>query len=411
MTTLLHDVRYAVRTLISRLGFTLVAVLTLALGIGANSAIFSVVNAVLLQPLPYEDPGQLVKINSSRERTGATKTNISPADFMDLKRDLTSFEIMASPGWVGFATLTGGDRAERLGNPRVTPDFFRTLGINPILGRHFTAEEGLPGGHWGAIISHGLWQRRFGSDPNIIGREILLDANPTTVIGVLPDSYRHLEEYPGRSADVFTLYQFDPATETRTGHFIRGIARLKAGVSLEQARAELSTVASRQEQEYPENVGKGATAYPLTGEIVGASQTMLLVLLGAVGLVLLIACANIANLLLASGAARHKELGIRAALGAGRGRLVRQLLTESLMLGLVGGTAGLLLAIWATRFLSTLSAQTLPRADQIAVDGTVLAFRAGEGGGGGRVGRGGARVHDWKGGRRGCVRLDGAASS
>ena len=375
MTTLLHDVRYAIRTLLSRPGFTLVAILTLALGIGANSAIFSVVNAVLLRPLPYGEADRLVKIYSTRERTGATKSNISPADFLDFKRESSSFERVAANGWVGFATLTGGDQAERLGNPRVTPDFFRTLGVDPILGRHFTAEEGLPGGHWGAMLGHGLWQRRFGSDPDVIGREILLDATPTTVIGVLPESYRHLEEYAGRSADLFTLYQFDPATETRTGHFIRGIARLRDGVSLEQARAELATIAGRLEQQYPdENVGKGATAYPLKGEIVGGSETALLVLLGAVGLVLLIACANIANLLLANGASRHKELGIRAALGAGRGRLVRQLLTESVTLGLVGGGVGLLLAVWATRLLSRFSAETLPRADQIAVDGTVLGF-------------------------------------
>jgi len=376
MSTMLQDVRYAIRRLRARLAFALVAVLTLALGIGANSAIFSVVNAVLLRPLPYKEPGRLLKIHSFYPRSGETG-NLSPADFLDFKREVVSFESMAANGRVGFTTLTGLDRAERLGNVQVTPGFFRTLGIDPLLGRHFTAEEGLPGADRTAIISHGLWQRRFASDPSVIGRQILLDAQPTTVIGVLPKSFRHIEEYPGRAAEVFTLYQFDSASAPRTGHFIRGIARLKSDASLEQARAELSTVANRLEQEYPKNLGKSATALPLTDEIVGGSRTMLLMLLGAVGLVLLIACTNLANLLAAAGTARHKEIGIRAALGAGRGRLVRQLLTESVVLGLAGGAAGLLLAVWATRFLSTLSPETLPRANEVSVDGTVLAFTMG----------------------------------
>ncbi len=375
MSTLAHDLRFAVRTFIARPTFTAVALLTLALGIGANTAIFSVVNAVLLRPLPYEDPDRLVVILSTRVRSGDQRGNIAPADFLDFARTATSLERAGANGWVGYTTVTGADEPERVGNVRVTWNFLRTLGVDPMLGRHFREDEDLPGGDRTAIISHGLWQRRFGSDRDIIGRTINLDSNPTTIIGVMPPTFRHIEHYPDREADIITLYQFEPVDGNRGGHFIRGLGRLKPGVALEQVRAELQTIASQLEAEYPTtNTGKGATAYPLNDEIVGETRSALLILLGAVGLVLLIACANIANLLLANGATRHKELGIRAALGAGGGRLVRQLLTESLVLALAGGACGAVLALWTTRALSTLSAETLPRADGIDLDATVLGF-------------------------------------
>lgn len=375
MTTLRSDVRYAVKTLLARPGFTLIATATLALGIGANSAIFSVVDAVLLRPLPYVEADDLVVILATRERTGDLRGNIAPADFLDFEREATSFERMGALGWVGFTTLTGSGEPERLGNVSVTWGFLPTLGIEPALGRAFRADEDLPGGDRTALISHGLWGRRFGNDPNIVGTTLVLDERPTTVIGVLPASYRHIEHYPEREADIFTLHQFEPVDGNRGGHFIRGVGRLRAGVTLDQARAELRAIAGRLEAEYPlSNTGKGATAYWLKDEVVGASRTVLLILLGAVGLVLVIACTNIAGLLLSHGTARRKELGIRTALGASPWHLARQLITESVVLSSLGGACGLVLAFWATRVLSTLSAETLPRADAIAVDGRVLAF-------------------------------------
>ena len=375
MMTFVQDIRYAVRSLMARPTLTAVALLTLALGIGANTAIFSVVNAVLLRPLPYEDPDRLIVILSTRARTGNQRGNIAPADFLDFAREATSFDRMGANGWVGFTTVTGGAEPERVGNVRTTWNFLRTLGVDPMLGRHFREEEDVPGGDRVALISHGLWQRRFDSDSGILGRSITLDSNPTTIIGVMPSGFRHIESYPDREPDIFTLYQFEPVDGNRGGHFIRGLGRMKPNVTLDQARAELHTIASRLEAEYPTtNTGKGAIAYPLKEEIVGETRPALLILLGAVSLVLLIACANIANLLLANGATRHKELGIRAALGAGGGRLVRQLLTESCVLALAGGAVGVMLALWATRALSTLSAETLPRAAGISVDATVLSF-------------------------------------
>ncbi|MQA91355.1 MAG: FtsX-like permease family protein [Gemmatimonas sp.] len=375
MATLLQDVRFALRGLIRRPGFTTIAVLTLALGIGANTAIFSVVRAVILRPLPFEEPNRLVRIQGTNLGTGE-RTNLSPADFFDLQRDSRTLTRMGAHGWIGPATVSdGAGRAERLGRVDVTEGFFATLGVRPAIGRLFTVEEDLPGADPAVVLSDGLWRRMFGNDPDIVGRTILLNAVPTTVVGILPAEFRHVEERTDRRAELFTPYRFDQADLNRGGHFIRAVGRLAPGTTVEQARSELATIAARLERDYPEdNTKRGAFVGSLHEDVVGESSVTLLVLLGAAAFVLLIACANLGNLLLAIGASRERELAVRAALGAGRGRLVRQLLTECLVLGLLGGLAGLMVAMMSTGVLQQLSSAGIPRASDIAVDMPVLAF-------------------------------------
>lgn len=375
---LIRDLRYAFRSLAKRPGFTAIAVLTLSLGIGATTAIFSVVQAVLLRPLEYEAADRLVKINGLDEAQGKV-SNLSPADFLDFQRDAPSFVRMGANGFVGLATITGGTgEPDRVGAVQVTEGFFPTLQVQPALGRSFLPEEDRPGAARVAIISDGFWRRRYGADPSIIGQSIIVNAVPTTVIGVLPASYRHLEVNPERSADVFTLYRFDPAQASRGGHFIRGVGRLKDGATLASARAELEGIAGRLEQQYPnDNTDQGVVVRPLLESIVGDSRPVLLLLSAAVALVLLVACANVANLLLARGTERIRELALRSAIGADRGRLVRQLLTESAALSLAGAAGGLLVAAGATRALTVLAAAGMPRADQIRMDPPVLLFAIG----------------------------------
>ena len=375
---LIQDLRYAFRSLAKRPGFTAIAVLTLSLGIGATTAIFSVVQAVLLRPLEYEAADQLVKINGLDEAEGEV-SNLSPADFLDFQRDATSFSRMGANGFVGLATITGGsDEPDRVGSVQVTDGFFPTLQVQPALGRSFLPEEDRPGGARVAMISDGFWRRRYGADRSIVGQSIIVNAVPTTVIGVLPASYRHLEINPERSADIFTLYRFDPAQASRGGHFIRGVGRLRDGVTVASARAELDGIADRLEQQYPnDNTDQGVVVRPLLESVVGDSRPVLLLLSAAVALVLLVACANVANLLLARGTERVRELALRSALGADRGRLVRQLLTESAALSLVGAAGGLLVAFGATRALTVLATAGMPRADQIGMDPPVLLFAIG----------------------------------
>ncbi len=370
-----QDFRLACRGLALRPGFTFVAVLTLALGIGATTAIFSVVRAVLLRPLEYPGGERLVKVYGFDEAENSPG-NLSPADFLDFERDNTVFTRMGANGFVGLFTITGGQgEAERVGGVSVTFGFFPTLGVQPALGRLFTAEEDRPGAPDTAILSDGFWRRRYGADPTLVGRTITLNARPFTVVGVLPASYRHLEINPERPADIFTPFQFDPAQANRGGHFIRGVGRLKDNVSVEQARAELGAMAARLEQQYPaDNTDQGVVVTPLLESMVRDSRPALLLLSGAVGFVLLVACANVANLLLARGTGRLRELALRAAIGADRGQLVRQMLTESVALSLVGAAGGLLLAYWATRTLTVLASAGVPRADQIGIDLPVLMF-------------------------------------
>ncbi|MGH9348106.1 MAG: ABC transporter permease [Vicinamibacterales bacterium] len=370
-----QDVRFAVRTLLSRPAFTLIAVSTLALGIGANAAIFSVVRAVLLRPLAFSEPERLVKV-VGLDRAEGTPGNLSPADFFDFEQQTTAFARVGAHGWVGFFTLGGSQlEAERIGGVNVTDGFFPSLSVQPLMGRLFTADDDRPDASTVVVLSHGFWQRRYGGRRDVIGEMILLNARPATIIGVLPPEFRHIEPNPEREAEVFVPYGFDRASPNRGGHFIRAVGRLQPDATIADARAQLETIATQLEQQYPEsNTDQGVLVSPLHEAMVRESRPALVLLLWAVGAVLLVACANLANLLLASGSARQRELAIRGALGAGRTRLIRQLLTESLVLSLAGGAVGVVLAFWAARALSVLSEAGMPNADLVAIDLPVLGF-------------------------------------
>ena len=371
----LQDLRYAFRSLVKRPGFAAIAIITLSLGIGATTAIFSVVQAVLLRQLEYPAADRLVKIVGF-DTADSTVGNLSPADFLDFQRDATSFERMGANGFVGLATISGGrGEAERAGWVQITEGFFPTLRVQPALGRAISAEDDRPGAARVALISDGFWRRRFGADPSVIGQTLSFNAVPVTVIGVLPPTYRHLEINPERPADIFTPFRWDTAQPNRGGHFIRGVARLKNGVTLEQGRAELVAIAARLEQQYPsDNTDQSVRVDNLLDQMVGQSRPVIMLLAGAVIVVLLVACANVANLLLARGTGRLRELALRSAIGADRGRLVRQMLTESVALSLIGAAGGLAVALLATRALTVLAAAGIPRADQVGMDGAVLAF-------------------------------------
>lgn len=373
---LVQDLRIAIRSLGRRPAFTAIAVLTLALGLGANTAMFSVIRAVLLRPLPYPSPEALVKIVGLDRKTGEQE-NLSPADFLDFARETQTLERVGAHGWIGFFTVAGGDGApDRVGGVNVTEGFFPTLGADFVLGRAFTRQDDAPSAPTRSVVlSHGFWQRRFGGDRGIVGRTIDVNARPAVVVGVLGDSFRHVEANPEREADLFMPYQFEPVTASRGGHFIRAVGRLRAGRSVDEARAELSAIASRLEREFPaDNTNRGVAVAPLHDALVASARPALVLLAGAVGFVLLVACANLANLLLAHGASRRSELAVRAAMGASRRRIVGHMLIESLVLSAFGAVAGLALALAGTRALTTLGAAGVPRAEDIAVDGGVLAF-------------------------------------
>ncbi|HVF58071.1 MAG TPA: ABC transporter permease [Pyrinomonadaceae bacterium] len=382
MGAFLQDVRYGIRMLLKKPGFTVVAVLALALGIGANSAIFSVVNAVLLSSLPYKDPERLVILWETNPQLLSdylkTHNEASPANFYDWQAQSHVFENLAAFRWRDF-NLTGGDAPEQVRGNFVTTNMFTTLGVQPILGRDFLAEESQAGKENVVILSHGLWQRRFGAARDIIGRDIGVNGRPYTVVGVMPQGF----EFPRAAAEMWSpLAPDDDFKTNRRSHFLYTRARLKPGTTIEQAQAEMDTVAARLQQQYPDsNNQRGVRVASLAQESVAQIKPALLILLAAVGFVLLIACANVANLMLARSAGRQKEIAIRTALGAGRLRIVCQLLTESVMLSLVGGVCGLLLALWGIDLLlASMPAQFalgIPGWNKIGLDFRVLGFTLG----------------------------------
>jgi putative ABC transport system permease protein len=373
MSILLQDIRYGIRMMLKSRGFTAAAVVALALGIGANTAIFSVVNAVLLRPLPYADPERIVTVWQNLQSNGGPEREFtSPADFDDWKEQSQSFEHMA--GVINWGpTLTEQAEPEQLRGAAISYDMFSVLGVEPALGRSFAQEEDRQGAERVVVLSNGLWRRRFGGDPSLVGKTISLSGDSYTVIGIMPPGFKL--PMINRSELWRPLYSTLGKSCQRGCIVLRVMARLKPGVTLEVARSEMSAIASRIEQENPAtNKGVGVTLLPLHDYVVGDVRPAVYILFGAVGLVLLIACANVANLMLARAASRSKEIAIRTALGAGRGRIVRQLLTESLLLAMVGGALGLLLAFWMTDLLVAFSPEGTPRTDEIAIDGRVLAF-------------------------------------
>jgi predicted permease len=366
-----RDIRFGVRALVHSPIFTVVTVLSLALGIGANTAIFSVVNGLLLRPLPYPESEQIVDVwhtPPQQSFPGLDRFSVSPANYLDWKAQSNAFEQMAIYTYTGLSLSTSNDPLPLIG-AAVSSDFFSVLRTNAMQGRTFTPDEEQPGRDQVVVISHGLWQRAFGANPNIVGQTLTLNSRSFTVVGIMPAGF----QLP-READLWVpLAWDDKERQTRSIHDYIVIARLKQNVSLPQAQAEMSTISTRLEQQYPEeNSGWGAVVIPLREDLVGDIRTALLVLFSAVGFVLLIACANVANLMLARGANRQKEIAVRIALGAGRARLVRQLLTESVLLAVTGGVLGLLLAVWGSRMLVRLG--SLPNSGDIGIDTWALGF-------------------------------------
>jgi predicted permease len=373
MQNWLTDLRFGLRALRRSPGFALGAILVLALGIGANTAIFSIVNAVLLRPLPFDEPSRLLQVwhvPPAKSFPGMTLFSVSPANYLDWEAQSTVFESMSIYGGHDL-TFGGKDRPEVLPAATVPADFFTVLRTRPLLGRSFTAEENRPGSDHVILLSYKFWRDHFASDPSIVGRNITVNSQPYSVIGVMPDKFR----FPDFAKAWVPLAWSDQDRSVRGNHNYLVIARLKPGVDAAQAKTELGAISSRLEQLYPEDdKGWGATVIPLREQMVGDVRTGLLVLLGAVAFVLLIACANIANLVLAKTLARRKEIAIRNALGASRSAILRLLLSETVILSLIGGALGFLLARIGLGVLIRLLADYLPAFADIAVDAQVLAF-------------------------------------
>lgn len=364
-STLVQDVRYGWRSLLSARAVTLTALVALALGIGGTSAIFSVVDAVLLEPLPLGDPGRIVAILHHRDKP------VAPANFLDWKRGTTSFAQMgAAEAW--SPSVTGDGAPEKLPALRLTTEALALARVQPALGRLFVAGEDEPGREFEAVIAWGLWQRRFAGDRQVLGRSITLDGRDYRIVGVMPPRF----DFPlfwVHDVQLWAPLSLSPRAASREGQSLRVLARLRPNVTIEQARAEIATLTTTLEREYP-GTNKDVTVTPLRDLVVGDVGTALLVLLGAVGFVLLLACANVAHMLLARAASRERELTIRVALGADRARIVRQLLTESLLLGTLGGAVGLALAGWGVQALVALGGAGLPRAGEIGLNARVIAF-------------------------------------
>ena len=368
-STLVRDGRYAIRMLLRHPGFTLVAVLTFALGIGVNTAVFSVFNGVLLRPLPYPDPDRITMIWMDNRRQQIKEDITSYPNYIDWKEQSGSYAHMAAFRPAAF-NLTDVGEPERLQGSQVTASFFDVMGVQPILGRTFTAASETPGQDAVVVISHGLWQRRFGGAGDALGKTITLNGRPHEIVGVMPGTLQVPED-----AELWKpLAPGEQERSARNSFWLPVIGRLKPGVSPEQAQTEMSGIAARLEEAYPGNKGFGVYVVPLHRQLVGDIEGSLRVLLAAVAFVLLIACANLGNLMLGRTAARRKELAIRTALGARRWRLARQIVTETMVLALAGSVLGLVFAYWATGFFITLGGDTIPRPEAIGIDGRVLLF-------------------------------------
>jgi putative ABC transport system permease protein len=379
MDDIFQDIRYAIRLCLRTPGFTAIAVLALALGIGANTAIFTIVNAVLLEPLPFRDPGRLVVMWETNARRPGRPNTIGPHNFIRWRERATAFERMA-PFYDYRVNLTGSGEPEEIIDMVVTPDFFPTLGISPLVGRTFAEDEGPEGHEAVAVLSYALWQRRFAGDPGVVGRTIQVNGRGITVIGIMPAEMKLFIKrwsLTGKPPDLWTPFAFTQASREPRGRFMSAIARLKPGVAITEAQAQMDTIAAGLTKEFPQfNTGWGALLVPMHRELSGDVRPALLVLTGAVGFVLLIACANVANLLLARGATRQREIAIRSALGAGRIRVIRQLLTESLVLCVLGGAFGLLVAQWGLALLLSISPVSLADLGPVELSYPVLAFTA-----------------------------------
>ncbi|HEV2828458.1 MAG TPA: ABC transporter permease [Pyrinomonadaceae bacterium] len=377
MLRLMHDLRYAVRTLLKKPGFALIAVMTLALGIGGSTAIFTVVNAALLRGLPYNSPDRLYHLWESTPQKEFSQREFSYPDYQDYQQNQVLEGLAAYTG--GGGILSGRGEPERVFAPSASANFFSVLGVDPILGRTFQPGEDKPGAPRTLVLTYGMWQRRFGGDPGIVGQALTLNGDSYTVIGVLPAGF----QFALRNADLWRPYQ--PTEAQLTRRFMHGtnlIGRLKPGVSVAQAQTELSLIAKRIEQEHNQShAGTGLKLIPLQEQVVGQVKPILIVLLAAVGFVLLIACANVASLLLTRSLARQKEVAIRSALGASRWRVIRQLLTESLLLSFAGGVAGLLVAYWGIHGLVAVlpdaQLSALPFLKSLRIDTSILLFSFG----------------------------------
>lgn len=371
MDNLLQDVRYGIRTLIRQPGFAATAILTLALGIGATTAIFSVVNAVVLRPLPFDQPDRVVYVTNRNLKSGNRNTTISGPDFYDWRAQNRSFEVLSYFTGAVETSVTINNVSDYVAVARVAPGYFRVFGATAIAGRLFTPDEEQPRANDVVVISDGFWQRQFARDPRAIGSTVTFGQRPRTIIGVTA------LRYPGRT-DIYYPDPVPPESQNRSAHNYRGVGRLASGVSVTQAQAEMTGIASRLEQQYPlSNTNKGTAVVPMQEQVVGDTRQTLFVLLAAVAFVLLIACANVANLLLARAAARGRELVVRAAVGAGRARLIRQMLTESVVLALLAGIGGIVIAGWGVSALLALAPTNLPRINEVTVDGTALMFALG----------------------------------